>query len=89
MIEYLLGLQVRQKWCETYARPNLKSGDLVLLVDENSPRGQWSLGRVLEATCGSDGLRQVRNCRIQTRGRPSVKTHHQACILGRLFLPIE
>ena len=54
MKEYLLGLQVGQKWCET--RSNLKSGDLVLLVDENSPRGQWPLDRVLEATCGRDGL---------------------------------
>ena len=31
-------------------------GDVVLLMDENFPRGQWPLARVLEAFTSDDGL---------------------------------
>jgi hypothetical protein len=44
--EYLPSLQERQKWVKP--RRNFAPGDIVLLVDENSPRCAWTLGRVLE-----------------------------------------
>ena len=34
----------------------MEVGDLVLLVDECIPRGQWRMGRVTKATRGVDGL---------------------------------
>ena len=43
--EYLPALTERRKWKKD-AR-NVCEGDLVLVVDENSPRGCWPLGRVL------------------------------------------
>ena len=52
--EYVTTLQVRQKW--TCKQPNLKAGDLVLVVDSNLPRNQWSLGRVTRPVLGNDGL---------------------------------
>ena len=67
--EYLSTLQMRQKWCEK--KQNLKQGDLILLMDGNSPRGQWPLGRVLEVTQGRDGL--VRSCKVETRGKILVR----------------
>jgi hypothetical protein len=43
--EYLPELQRRQKWMNP--RRNFVPGDVVLLVDETSPRSSWPLGRIL------------------------------------------
>ena len=52
--EYLQNLQIRKKW----TRPvrNLSVGDIVLVIDDNLPRSQWQLGRVVEASVDEDGL---------------------------------
>ena len=42
--EYISGLQERQKWQRP--RRNAEIGDLVLLVDDCLPRGQWRMVRV-------------------------------------------
>ncbi|XP_054752108.2 uncharacterized protein LOC129257739 [Lytechinus pictus] len=56
--EYLPLLQERQKWTKPHR--NLEKDDLVLVVDETLPRGQWSLGRVVDVFPGRDGrVRQV------------------------------
>ena len=62
--EYQSTLNTRKKWRE--AKENLKVGDMVLVVDQNVPRGQWHLGRVEEGFSGQDG--QVRVVRVSTRG---------------------
>ena len=43
--EYVPNLLERRKW--TSQVRNLKQGDLVLVVDTDSPRGVWPLGRFL------------------------------------------
>ena len=56
--EYIPTLQERQKWL--YPKRNLAVGDLVLIVDEGSPRGRWPLGLVEEVFPDSKGnVRQV------------------------------
>ena len=60
--EYLVILSQRQKWIRP--RRNLKAGDLVLVVDANTPRSTWPLARVVKTFPGRDG--RVRNCQIQT-----------------------
>ena len=61
--EYIPTLQQRQKWiCE---KDNLKIGDVVLVVDNNSPRGRWLLGRVIKTFPGRDG--KVRAAEIKTK----------------------
>ena len=60
--EYLPTLQERKKWNEP--KENLKVGDVVLLMDENFPRGQWPLARVLEVFTSDDGL--VRPAAVKT-----------------------
>ena len=52
--EYLQNLQVRQKWLRP-AR-NCSVGDVVLVLDDNLPRNQWQLARVVEADADEDGL---------------------------------
>ena len=54
--------QKRQKWLGI--KSNLKVGDLVLVMDENAPRGLWPLGLIQEVSVGRDGL--VRSARLKT-----------------------
>ncbi|XP_038069094.1 uncharacterized protein LOC119738319 [Patiria miniata] len=51
--EYLHTLQVRQKW--TKEKPEVKVGDVVIIMDDNLPRNQWQLGRVTEVFPSTDG----------------------------------
>ena len=51
--ECLATLNTRKKWRET--RDKLKTGDVVLVVDQNAPRAKWDLGRVAEVFPGEDG----------------------------------
>lgn len=52
--EYLHNIMARQRWHSP--KRNLKLGDVVLDIDELSPRGEWKLARVLETVSGKDGL---------------------------------
>ena len=62
--EYLPSLQQRQKWNKP--QRNLAENDIVLLLDENTPRCTWPLGRVLEVYRNSkDGL--VRSAKVKTK----------------------
>lgn len=75
--EYLPMLQVRRKWLDV--KPNLKANDLVLLVDNNQPRGRWNLGRVMETYPGSDGL--VRTVKVKTKSGDFVRPIQKLCLL--------
>ena len=80
--EYLLELQRQQKWVKD--EPNLTVGDLVLLLDENSPRGSWLLGLVNEITVGRDGL--VRSVRVKTATTEFVRPITKLVVLeGALY----
>ena len=48
------------------AKENLKVGDIVLLVDDSVPRGQWPIGRIEAVKVSKDGL--VRSVTLQVRG---------------------
>lgn len=57
--EYLPILQERQKW--NNQKINFNVGDIVIVVDENSPRNSWPIGIVRETIPDRNGLvRQVR-----------------------------
>ena len=61
--EYLPSLQQRQKW--NAPMRNFAVGDIVLVVDEKSPRGSWPLGRIQEVYPNkSDG--HVRRVKVKT-----------------------
>ena len=68
--EYLPSLQQRQKWNKP--QRNLAVNDIVLLLDENTPRSVWPLGRVLEVYSNQrDGL--VRSAKVKTRSTELVR----------------
>ena len=93
--EYLLSLQLRQKW--TRESRNVRLGVIVLLADQEVPRGRWRMGRVVEAFPSRDGL--VRKARVKAaestylrpRGRRGMtprrgKTPHQNISEFKKFL---
>ena len=53
----------------------IRVGDVVLVIEPNQPRGNWSMGRIEETIKGSDG--NVRSAKVRVRGsiymRPIVK----------------
>lgn len=61
--EYLPLMQERQKWNEV--KDNLKPGDIVLIIDENSPRNSWPMGRITDTFPDKEG--QVRSVKIKTQ----------------------
>ena len=75
--EYLPVLQLRQKWSK--AERNIAEGDIVLAVDQNVPRGEWPLGKVIEVNCGRDGL--VRSARVKTKRSTFVRPTNKLCLL--------
>ncbi|XP_013392383.1 uncharacterized protein LOC106160350 [Lingula anatina] len=67
--EYLPLLQTRQKWIKP--ERNIHVDDVVLLVDDVLPRGNWPLARVVNIFPGDDGL--VRKVRVRTQNSMLVR----------------
>ena len=63
--EYLPQLQIRSKWAT--AKENLKVNDLVLVMDEDAPRGQWPMGVVSEIEHSSDGFERAATVRCNNK----------------------
>ncbi|XP_059223637.1 uncharacterized protein LOC131997167 [Stomoxys calcitrans] len=55
--DYLKALQKRYKWKNT--SPNVKIGDLVVVIDDLLPPSDWRLGRVVKTHAGSDSNTRV------------------------------
>ena len=62
--EYIPQLQKRMKW--TREKKSVKKGDLVLVIDENSPRKQWPMALIVETRESRDGL--VRSVKLRSKG---------------------
>lgn len=68
--EFIMSQQERKKW--TRKVPNLKVGDLVILMEDNIAPTCWKIGRVKEVLSGADGL--VRNVKVKTAGTNKLTT---------------
>ena len=62
--EYVPALTERRKW-RTRSQTDAQIGDLVLVVEDNLPRGRWNLGQVVKTFPGDDGL--IRTVEVQTK----------------------
>jgi hypothetical protein len=71
--EYLPSIIERRKWLQS--RANLKEGDIVLIADPNTPRGQWPVGHIIRTIISQDKV--VRAAVVKTKygvyERPVVK----------------
>ena len=77
MKEWIPSLSHRKKWFT--AQRNLDVGDLVLLIETDTPRGQWSLGRIIKTYNGTDD--KVRTVDLEIRGRRLKRSVHKLCPL--------
>ena len=78
MIQYLPLLQIRQKWFAT--SPNLKTGDLVLVMNDQIKRGAWPKAVVKEVFPDRNGL--VRRVRVQTADvKTLIRDIRKICLL--------
>ena len=76
--EYVPALQERQKWHRP--RRNAQVGDLVLVVDQDLPRGKWHLARIVRVIQGKDGL--VRTAEVKTGSSSSLlRPIQKLCLL--------
>ena len=75
--EYLTLQQQRTKWA--VSKPNIQSGSMVLVRDENLPPLKWPLGRVVEAICGEDGV--VRVATVRTAAGIVKRAVAKLCVL--------
>ena len=76
--QYLPLLQPKQKWFGS--SPNMVPGDLVLMMDEATPRGQWPKAIVVENLPDKRGL--VRRVRVRTAdGSIFLRDIRKLCLL--------
>jgi hypothetical protein len=78
--EYILMLRERKKW--KVSTPNLRVGQLVLLVSDDRPRDQWRLGVVDDLGTESDG--RVRQVTVRLANGKTFRRH--TCALVSLEL---
>ena len=75
--EYVPQLVQRSKWRNL--KRNLRRGDLVLLVEDNLPRGKWPLGRVVAPIASADGL--IRSAEVVTNAGTYVRPIRKLALL--------
>ena len=75
--EYLPSLTERQKWKREVR--NIAVDDVVLVADENSPRGRWHVGRVVKTLPETDG--RVRTAEVKTKTGSYVHPVAKLCVL--------
>ena len=64
MKEYLPTLTIRKTWYKN-SNDEVKVGDLVLVVEQNVPRGKWPLGRIIKTYPGDDEITRVVDVKIK------------------------
>ena len=79
MRENLPTLHQRSRWHDS--PKNVNVGDIVLLIDANTPRGKWPLGRVTFLCHGTDGI--VRSVTVKTETTELERPVVKLCILDR------
>lgn len=75
--EYLPTLIKRGKWSREGRR--IQVGDVVLVAENNTPRGRWPLARVVKVFPGSDG--RVRTVKLKTKNGTYVRPVVKLCVL--------
>jgi hypothetical protein len=75
--EYLPGLQERQKW--NRQRRNFAVGDIVLVVDQSTPRNSWPIGRIVRVYPDKKGF--VRSVDVKTKMTVLERPINKLCLL--------
>lgn len=70
---------MRHKWVDV--QRNISIGDIVLLIDENVPRGKWPLAIVVAVSFGRDNL--VRSVKVRVGHSIKVRPVTKLCLLEK------
>lgn len=62
--DYIKELQHRYKWCNE--SPNISTGTIVIVKDDNLPPLKWKLGRIAAVHPGADGLIRFASVKTST-----------------------
>ena len=65
MKEVVPEMNRRRKWQQ--ARPDMKVDDVVLVVKQDAPRGDWPIGKIAEIFPGGDGHGRVAKVKVGQR----------------------
>ena len=86
--EYLIELREahRHPYLQGGVENPINVGDIVVVHDENLPRGLWKLGRVEELVIGADGNIRAAVVRLSTRGFRSATLKRP---VQRLFIGVQ
>lgn len=79
--EYLARLQQRPKWKQAAA--NLRVGQIVLIMEENTPPAQWNLGKITKVFPGRDQLVRCAELKKYENKKLIIITRpiHKLCLL--------
>ena len=83
--DYLPSLQVRRKW--NTSNENLKQGDIVLIVEDQMPRGEWPVGIIDDVRKSADS--HVRSVSVRFRGRVYERPIHKLILIIQGDSPVE
>lgn len=75
--EYLPTIQLRTKWIDKMR--NVQIGDIVLVINEITPRRNWPLGRIVNTFLDKDGL--VGAVKVKTSKNTYVRPINKICLL--------
>ena len=75
--EYLPTIKYRQKWYEI--KRNVMVNDIVILVDKNTPRSKWPLGRILKTFPDPKGF--VRSAIVKMHGSEVKRPVSKMCVV--------
>jgi hypothetical protein len=79
--EYAPHLTERRKWAEN--RPNVAVGDIVLVIESNTLRGQWPLGKVIEIMpSAADNVVRVVKVKLVNHKNPFIRPVTNLCVLA-------
>ena len=78
-------MQERQEW--TKPRKNLQVNDVVIVKEDDVPRNQWRVCRVIEALLDEDGL--VRKVKLEVGNRNLASNGKRSRPLSTLERPIH
>ena len=84
-MEYPRTLFTRRKWQDR--RENIKVEDVVLVVDSDTPRGEWPLGRVVHTYPDKDGI--VRVVEVRTKSGLIKRPITKLCVIVKASHPVE
>ncbi|CAL9699875.1 unnamed protein product [Knipowitschia caucasica] len=90
--EYLLNLQIKQKW--TVHKRDVKIDDVVLLQEDLAPRNEWKIAKVTDVYSGADN--KVRKVRLlvsesthDKHGKLTVKTTYLERPIHKVIVLLE